>query len=95
MLLLGGRFVGGRQGEKERGAEADRAVDPDAPAVTLDEMAGDGETEPAPRSTGARLIDLVEPLKNALLVLGRDASPRIGDAEEHPIAMRVIGGYLV
>ena len=92
--MWSGRVVGRRQREIKRGAEADGAVDPDASAMTLDEVAGNGKAEPAPRAAGACLIDLVEALKNALLMLGRNARPRIADTEEQPITTRMIGGDL-
>ena len=53
-----------------------------APAVQLDQVAHDGETEPeaAVRARGAA-VGLAEALEHVRQELGRDAAARIGDAQ--------------
>jgi hypothetical protein len=58
-----------------------RRLNPDAPAVHLDDLSGNGETEPrATLGTGVRAVDLPELLEDVLALVGRDAGAGIADA---------------
>src|SRR6266481_2984580 len=68
-----------RQRERERGACADLALDPDLAAMEFDELPRKGQPEPGAfllRGAGAHLPELLE---HRLEVLRRDADPRIAD----------------
>src|SRR6202012_701338 len=72
-------WLGERDGELERAAAADFALDPDAAAMGFDDALGDEEAE-----TGAltrRRFDLPEALEDARLRLFGDAGAGVGDAE--------------
>ena len=56
----------------------DRALDPDLPAVKLDELPRDGEAESGAFHFPGCRADLPELLEHRRLVLGRDAHPGVG-----------------
>src|SRR5262249_43180009 len=57
-------------------------LDPDAAAVHLHNLLGDGETKPgAALGLGVGAVDLVELLENAGLVLLRNAGPGVGHTD--------------
>src|SRR5262245_59996011 len=63
-----------RQRERERGAHAHRALDPDAPAVQLHELARESQAEPGPLALpGVIAADLAKLLEDGLVVFRRDA----------------------
>src|SRR5262249_9497690 len=66
----------------ERRSLAESRFYPNTTAMHLDDLLGDGQTQP--RSTlcpRVRSVDLVELLKDPLLLLRWNAGPRIADAE--------------
>ena len=68
-----------REGERERRAGALGRLDPDPPAVLLDDVAGDGQAEarsPAGLARGPRPVDLVEALEDRAWAALRDADAR-------------------
>src|SRR5579863_44938 len=61
----------------------DLAVYPEAAAMHLDEVFGDGQTQACTsRFTGAGHIDALEALKDARLVGLRNADPRVRDGKD-------------
>src|SRR4029453_9170545 len=58
---------------------AEPAVHPDPPAVELDELPAQRETEPCPFRLLLGGPDLAELLEHRRLIFGRDADPRVGD----------------
>src|ERR1039458_8587769 len=87
-----GRAGGARAREREREAEAAAlpwgAVGPEAPAVALDDAAGDGQAETAAALlAGVGDVDLVEALEDRVELVGRYAPTAVGDGEQGtPIA---------
>src|SRR2546427_11405573 len=71
-----------RQLEREAAALADLALQVDAAAVRLHDVAHDGEPE-AGRAELAAVGTLHEALEDALALLGGDAGPAVGDGHEH------------
>ena len=72
-----------RQRERERAALADLALDPDLPAVMLDDLAADRQAEAgALRLVGEGVADLLEPLEHLRLVRRRDAHAGVDDAHD-------------
>src|SRR5262249_1757482 len=68
------------QREGERGPLADVALDPDPPALQLDELLGQGQAEPRPLLLpGVVPADLAELLEDGRLVPGRDPDARVAD----------------
>src|SRR5207244_2026438 len=70
-------------GEMKRAAFAvARALDPDPAAHHLNELRRDRQPQPSAAILARRGgIRLLEGLEDALLLLGRDADPRVGDGE--------------
>src|SRR5262245_32297588 len=65
----------------ERRTLTQRRLDPNAPAVHLDDLSGNGETEPrATLGARVRAVDLAELLEDVLAFLQRNAGPGIADA---------------
>src|SRR3989442_2634376 len=62
-----------RQLEREPAPDADRAVEVDAPAVRLDDVAHDGEAETG-RADVAALAGLDEAVDDAFLLIGTDTA---------------------
>src|SRR5262245_18788273 len=71
----------GRDGEREEGALADLALDPDRPAVQLDELPAQGEPQPGALAPGRAGRHLAELLEHGVLILGRDTDARVGDRD--------------
>src|SRR5260221_4806194 len=70
-------------GEMESRAAADFAFDPDAAAMHLDDVLGDGETAASAAClAGARGVDAIAALGDGRLVGGGDADAGIGDGED-------------
>ena len=79
--------AGDRQRERERRARPLLRLDPDPPAVLLDDVARDGQPEPGPAArlaAEARPVDLVEPLEDPGLGGPRDADAMVLDATSRP-----------
>ena len=71
-----------RQLHLERRAFAHRRFHPDATAMHLYDLLGDGKAEPGPAfGLGVGAVDLVELLEDARLLVGRDTWPGIGHAD--------------
>src|SRR5438552_4557674 len=71
-----------RKHNLEGGPSADVAFDYDPPAVGLDQMPGNGETQSSASGLeGARCIDAVEALENPLLLCLGDADSSVGDSD--------------
>src|SRR5215211_4574566 len=81
-----------RQREREGTALTQGALDPDPPAVLLDDAAANGQTKAA-AALVARIgrIDLLEAPENGLQLVGRDAPTLILDANQHLAAPRFGG----
>src|SRR5262245_60503893 len=79
-----------RQLHLEGRALAECRLHPNAAAMHLDDLLGDGEPEArATLGLGKRAVDLVELIKNAGLLLLRDSWPRVRHADgEMPICRR-------
>jgi hypothetical protein len=78
------RFLYQRQSEVKRNAFAKNALSPDAPAVGLDDVLDDGETQAgSARLARASLVDTIEALKDALQVFRGNAGPKILHSELH------------
>src|SRR6266508_1245855 len=80
---------GHREGDRERASGPERAVHEDLAAEQLGQLLADVEAEPGPLEfPGLRLPDLLEGAEEPVLVLGRDAHPRVGNAQPHraPVA---------
>src|SRR5262245_9603145 len=76
-----------RELQGEPAPPPDLALEEDAPAVRLHDVAHDGESE----TRGARLaavLPLHEPLEDALALLGRDAGTGVGDAHAYDPVVR-------
>jgi hypothetical protein len=73
-------------GEEEMRALAGLALDPDAPAVGLDQMAGDGQPQPRPPvRPGPGFLRPVEPIEDIGQILRGDPHPGVADAHLHLI----------
>src|SRR6185436_1147192 len=68
-----------RDRERERGAHAHLALHPDPPAVQLDELPTQGQSQPGALDLLVRRPHLAELLEHRLLILRGDAHPRIAD----------------
>src|SRR5712692_6839639 len=67
-------------GEAEAAALAGRALDPDPPALELDQAANQRQAEPgALLPSQPRALELAEGLEDQILVRARDADPRVRD----------------
>src|SRR5262249_39798336 len=65
----------------ERRALTQRRFDPDAPTVHLDDLSGNGETQPrAALGARVRAVNLAERLEDPLAFFGRDTGAGIADA---------------
>src|SRR5205823_7116819 len=76
-----------RQLEREAAARSGGALEVDAPAVRLDDVAHDGEPE-AGRADVAAVAGLDEAVEDALLLIGRDAAPGVAHRDDD----RPVGG---
>src|SRR5206468_6051858 len=76
-----------RQLEREAAALADLALQVDAAAVRLHDVAHDGEPE-AGRAELAAVGTLHEALEDALPLVRRDAGPRVADGHPHRPVLR-------
>ena len=75
-------FGADRKLHLEGRALARRRLHPDAAAVHLHDLLGDGKPEAgAALGLGVGAVDLVELLEDARLLLGRDAGPGVGHAD--------------
>ena len=70
-----------RQGEDERAAVSELAVDPDAAAVQLDEPLREREAEAGSLALRQPGLGLLELLEDPLEVLGGDAGPGVRDRD--------------
>src|SRR5262245_17587515 len=70
-----------RNRERERRADADLALEPDATMVKLDELARQRETEAGAFDLLVRCSDLPELFEHRVLILGRNTDP--GVAHRH------------
>src|SRR4029450_3150673 len=68
-----------REAERERRSVTDLALHPQAAAVELDKLAGEGEAQTRALTLALGLPDLAELLEDRLLILGRDADAGVGD----------------
>ena len=79
-----GQTVRGRQGEDERRADTDPALGPDAAAVGLDDLFGDGQAQPRPAAgPGPRFVGPVEALEDVGQTLRGDAFAGVGHRHLH------------
>src|SRR5258708_38776081 len=75
--------IGERNGEMELRAQSDFALDPDASAVDLYKVLGDGQPEAGTADlTRTRGVHAIKTFKNARLIGLRDADAAIGDGED-------------
>src|SRR5207247_9206279 len=81
----GDRASGRRDGQRdrERGAAALLRIDPDPPAMLLDDVPGDRQSQPGPAATDPDAVDLVEALEDPGLICLRDADAVILDGPGH------------
>src|SRR5258708_31610470 len=78
-----GALMAYRNSKGERGALAGFAFEPDAPAVQLDELLGQGEPQAGSfLLVGVVAADLAELLEHGRLILGRDADARVVDRDD-------------
>src|SRR3954452_24875038 len=70
----------GGQREAEDGAAAVALVDPDAPAVALDDLAADGQAD-ARAFVGLAVVQALEHLEHVLASVGGDADAAVGDRD--------------
>jgi len=78
------------QHEGEHAALAHGALHGDVAAVRLGDPARDSQPQPrAATPSCARLVQAVEPLEDALQILGRNARPRIAHGQPRPCAVHV------
>src|SRR4030095_3132101 len=68
-----------REAERERRSVTDLALHPQAAAVELDKLAGEGEAQTRALTLALGLPDLADLLEDRLLILGRDADAGVGD----------------
>src|SRR5262249_59961033 len=81
-----------RNGEGEGRALADLALDPDAPAVHLDELLGDAEPQPrAAELGGNRGIGLFELGEHRLQPVRRNPNTGVADTVAEKIAVEIRG----
>src|SRR5690349_1220003 len=74
-----------REGEAEHGPAAGALVDPDPPAVALDDLAADGEADPR-ALVGLAVVQALEHLEDVLALVGRDPDAAVGDGDlAHPV----------
>src|SRR5438309_4686882 len=72
-----------RNGEKEPAPFSELALEPDATAVQLDELARDGETKSGPMVRARRRrVDLSELPEDQIVMLRRNAEPSVADFNE-------------
>src|SRR5205809_6776 len=82
-----------RQLEREPAPDADRAVEVDAPAVRLDDVAHDGEAETG-RADVAALAGLDEAVEDAFLLIGRDPAAGVADRDDDgPVRRRGLDAH--
>src|SRR5215204_4885941 len=88
-LRSNGNAAGDRQHEREGRAGTVGRLHPDAAAVMLDDVTGDGETEagPAGFAPASRPVHLVEPLEDAVLSSLRDADTVVLDGGHDRVAL--------
>ena len=68
-----------RQGETKRAARADVRLDPDPPAVALDDLLARGQAQAAPRMVRATLAGTLEGLEDPGEVLATNAHPIVAN----------------
>ena len=79
----------GRQVDRERAADAERAFDGHAAAMRLHDVLDDRQAQAgAAELAAAGPIDAVEPLEDPREVLGGDAAAAIGDGDQHFVGRR-------
>src|SRR5690349_1687822 len=85
------RFCRGLLGEPEverASLYLPAALDPDAPAVGLDDELAEGESEPgAPHARNVRRLHLLELAEDDVVVLGRDADTVVRHGEQHTVIL--------
>src|SRR5437870_581745 len=81
-----------RQLEREPAPDADRAVEVDAPAVRLDDVAHDRQSEP--RRPADALVALDEAVEDAFLLIGRDPAAGVADRDDDgPVRRRGLDAH--
>lgn len=78
-----------RQPERDRGADARRALDGERAALQLDERFRDRQAEPGTAvNPRVAAVDLLEPLERGFDIAGAHADSRVGDGDFHGAAHR-------
>src|SRR5258707_3711712 len=83
----GGRFPRDRQGEKKLRSATRLGLDPDLPAVRLDDSLRDRQSEAGAEALGA--FGLPVGIEDVLEVFLRDSGTRVRDREQHMIVLRI------
>src|SRR6266511_618258 len=77
-----------RQAEREDAAASGSRLDPDLAAVALEDLAADGEADPAPGDDRAPL-EAPKHREDLVALVGRHAGPVVGDADD-PLAVPLL-----
>src|SRR5260370_5656535 len=80
--------AGYRQAEREGRAAADLALHPERADMELDELSGEGESEPRTLGLLVRRADLPEFLEHGFLILKRDPDTGVCDRHFRPIVVQ-------
>src|SRR4051812_46671206 len=79
-----------REREAKHGAAAGALVDPDPPAVALDDPAADGQAD-AGALVALAVVEALEHLEDVLARVGRDADAAVGDRDlRHPVGRALV-----
>src|SRR6516162_616824 len=79
-----------RHGDMELRTDPYLALDPNAPAVSLNEMLGNRQAEArASGLAGARHVHAIKALEDARLIGLRNADARIADGQDHFLVLRI------